>query len=218
MFPKWVWAQRSEATNSNDRLGRTEAQILRMGRERWNALRDSGGDYGDIVFARCLYDRNRRMLSQLSPARRRLVVHSRTAVWLTANACIALQDVEDGGGTSCVHNPRYARIDVEELAFELSTGARPVWLRLPESVLAAHVRACLVRRATAKTWPTPTMFGPMPDMKEEQSYGALAVKHFDESMRFAARFGPAGRRAVLYVLDKWSIGEHEPGMFHEPAD
>jgi len=217
MFPKWVWAMQLEPTTADDRLGRTEAQILQMGRSRWQILRGDGADYADIIFARCLYDRNRHTLAHLLPARRRIVVETRRAVWLAALACVALQATEDGGGTASVHNPRYVRIDVEELAFELSTKASRVSLRLPEPVLAAHIRKCLVRRATAQTWPTPTMFGPMPDMKDERRYGRLAVKYFDESRRLAKMFSAAKRRAVLFILDKWSVGEHEPGLFSGPG-
>ncbi|MFI5386597.1 MAG: hypothetical protein ACHQ50_10810 [Fimbriimonadales bacterium] len=189
-----------------------------MGREKWNGLAGRGADFGDVVYAVCLLHRNNRLLPRLPRSRRRKIIDAKYAVWQMAVCSIALEHTEEGGGTAATHDFRYARVDVEQLAYDLATQSAPVKLRLPADQLAKHIRTGFSVRANARTWEATTMSGTVPPLADLRKYGRLGVRFFDQARRLARGFPSEKSREIFSLLDKWSIGEHPPGSIHGFSD
>lgn len=121
--------------HKSDLLGKTRTQLLKMGRDEWNAFAwdqrksDERGDGvvnsvdgPDLVYAYCLEWRNNRLIRRL-PTKRATLIHSlRSRLTTLMLIGIVIEDTESGGGTYGIHYPRYAHILEEETIYELLSG------------------------------------------------------------------------------------------------
>lgn len=126
-----------------DTFGKTEAQILTMGRAKWNEFTSSqpGGSstagmcMTEAAFGLALRRSNDRFIVKLAPARRKQIADLRQPMAKFNEACIMIGSTFSGGGT--MWHPVHAGIqaDVEEIvqAF-VKRGSKPAPKRVASDI------------------------------------------------------------------------------------
>lgn len=205
MFPRWIWAVPLEPVSKPDLAGFSKREIVGMGRAKWAQVAYkhylAGADHDTLIFARCAYDLNRALLARPGTANRHAIEETRAALWLMANASIALYWYRDGMGTSSVHLPRDARAEVEELTFHLLTRVAKVHLRRPFAKLRAGDRHELASWLHSKE-PPPYHAG---SIRQVHLYAKRALRYFDKALAACHRLGRAREEAVMRFLDRWTV-------------
>lgn len=183
-----------------------------MGAERWYQYLQSigaslGGDHDELIYARCIGDHVQKMMRKLSPSKRHRIDTMRKGAWLLMLACIVIQNELDGGGTSQVHLPRLARIDLEEATQDILSGAshRP-WFPAGTYLRGAYTTLTAMKKSG---------FESPVSLREPTSREPEAVRRALHQLNAVSRFmkGASQREADLVAncLERYTyFGDHYP--------